>query len=299
MLARGLRIASLALLAAALLVAAGLVRDGWPWAPAIAVALLLVVLLLNGLPLAIEFLVGAAIDPAPGGRLGPLATLRLWWGETRRQIAVFLWAQPWRAGFAEAPLSHRPDRPALLLIHGYLCNRAVWRDWLPALGQRYQVATINLEPVYGAIDGHAPRVAEAIARLKAATGAARVILVGHSMGGLVARETLRQFGDLGVERIITIATPHAGTVFAPLGLGANARQIRPGSDFLTRLAATPCPVPVHCLSARHDNLIVPRASTALPGAPVLWFDRVGHLALSADPRALADLVALIDDPKPN
>ncbi|MEG0822828.1 MAG: alpha/beta fold hydrolase, partial [Burkholderiaceae bacterium] len=131
-------------------------------------------------------------------------------------------------------------------------------------------------------------------RLCAATGASQVILVGHSMGGLAAREYLRAKGAAKVDRLITLASPHHGTVFAPFGHGANARQMRRDSSFIARLSATPCAVPVTCIATRSDNLVLPRSSSVLAGATEIWLDRVGHIAMTDDPRALAAVMAAID-----
>jgi hypothetical protein len=75
-------------------------------------------------------------------------------------------------------------------------------------------------------------------------------------------------------------------VFARLGLGRNARQMRPDSGFLAALNAAPEPVPFVCVAASDDNLIVPRASPLLAGQPALRIERVGHLALLSDRRAV-------------
>ncbi|MEG2155997.1 MAG: alpha/beta fold hydrolase, partial [Burkholderiaceae bacterium] len=182
----------------------------------------------------------------------------------------------------------------VLLIHGYLCNRAMWRPWIAHLAAGRNVATVNLEPAFGPIERYADCVEQAVERLCAATGASQVILVGHSMGGLAAREYLRAKGAAKVDRLITLASPHHGTVFAPFGHGANARQMRRDSSFIARLSATPCTVPVTCIATRSDNLVLPRSSSVLPGATEIWLDRIGHIAMTDDPRALAAVMAAID-----
>jgi len=296
MVERALRVASLLLALAAMALALGLVQGGWTTGAVLAL-LTALALSLHGAPLAIEFITGALIDRRPGPRLSPLAALRLWWGETSAQFRVFMLDQPWRNGFAEPAPVHDPRRPAVLLIHGYLCNRAVWRRWLRPLAADTNVATLSLEPPLGSISDYAASIARAVASLRAASGAERVILVGHSMGGLAAREYLRVHGGEAVSRLVTIATPHDGTVFAPFGLGRNAREMVRGSRFLTRLAAQPCPVPVVCLATRDDNLVVPRRSTVLEGAQALWFEGIGHLALTQSPQVLAALRAQLIAPK--
>jgi pimeloyl-ACP methyl ester carboxylesterase len=265
----------------------------WWWLPEpvepwmiVAGAALAPVAIVGGL-LAIEFTVAAAVDPrSPRG--SPLAVLRAFLLEASVSLRLFLWRQPWRSGFPEPSLARDPRRPALLLIAGFMCNRAAWKPLLDSgrLAQ-FNVATVNLEPIFGDIDHYADVVHHAVEKLRAATGAARVILVGHSMGGLAARVYLRRHGDAHVARVVTLASPHHGTIFGRLGHSRNARQMARGSHFVEHLRqhdrgrwsrfAT--------VATRDDNLVVPRSSPLLPGARQVELDGVGHLALIEDPRA--------------
>ena len=82
-----------------------------------------------------------------------------------------------------------PGRIPILLVHGYLCNRGLWW-WLRRRlrARRHVVATINLEPPLAGVDRLAAQLGERIEALLAETGAEKVLLVTHSMGGLgVAR----------------------------------------------------------------------------------------------------------------
>lgn len=237
--------------------------------------------------LAIEIAVGALIDPRQP-RVPFAQVLAVWWGESLTSLRVFLWRLPFATGIDAAPV-RESQRPAVLLVHGYMCNRAVWQPLLAAGVLRHcNVATVNLEPVFASIDQYADVVRDAIDRLLAASGAREAIIVCHSMGGLAARACLRQHGDLNVARVITLATPHHGTVFGRLGIGENARQMAAGSVFLKDLAASESEAlraKFTCIATRDDNLVVPRSSPLLPGARHVALDGVGHLALTEDERA--------------
>ncbi|MGE5160678.1 MAG: esterase/lipase family protein [Betaproteobacteria bacterium] len=298
MLARYLRIgAVIQLLAALALVHALELADVDRWL-AIGLAALLP-FAVQGVPLAIEFVTGALIDRRPVARIGPLELVAVWWGETWRSFKVFNIDQPWRADFPERPLLRDPSRPTVLLIHGYMCNRATWRPWLlDGIPSHWNVATVNLEPVFGAVPQYAEVVHDAVERLRGATGAGRITLVCHSMGGLAARSYLRRHGHHAVQRVVTIDTPHHGTVFATLGHGPNARQMRNACEFVRQLAQDDEPVEFVCFASQHDNLIVPRDNQVLACAEAVWFEKIGHLAMTASDAVLEKVIEVVERPEP-
>ena len=81
---------------------------------------------------------------------------------------------------------------AVLLLHGIGGGKAIWTHTLPALaGAGFRAVAMDL-PGYGG----APSVptldamAQAVAGVVAQIGARRTVLLGHSMGGMVAQELL-------------------------------------------------------------------------------------------------------------
>jgi triacylglycerol esterase/lipase EstA (alpha/beta hydrolase family) len=169
-------------------------------------------------------------------------------------------------------------------------------DGIPS---HWNVATVNLEPVFGAVEHYAEVVDHAVERLRRATGAGRITLVCHSMGGLAARTYLRTRGHHSVQRVVTIDTPHHGTVFATLGHGPNARQMRNACDFVRQLAQEDEPVEFVCFASQHDNLIVPRDNQVLGCAEAVWFEKVGHLAMTANGDVLKKLIEVVERPAPH
>jgi triacylglycerol esterase/lipase EstA (alpha/beta hydrolase family) len=119
-----------------------------------------------------------------------------------------------------------------------------------------------------------------------------VTLVGHSLGGLVARWIVQEVADVGshVDRLITLASPHAGTTAARIPAGPLVSAIRPRSEVLYRLRTSTAALErVHRVAvvAARDRMITPPSSAAaLPGAEVLWLD-VGHNEILFDPGAIA------------
>jgi pimeloyl-ACP methyl ester carboxylesterase len=199
--------------------------------------------------------------------------------------ALFCVLQPLERLFMgdPAPASARAERLPVLLVHGYACNRAA--GWALARALRRRGETVwapTLEPIYGAIDTWVEPLAAAVDRLRTATGAERVVLVTHSMGGLAARAYLRAHGGAKIGRLITLGAPHHGSAHARLGMGENARQMEPGSAWLVALAAADVGglgVPFVSIFTHHDNFVAPQTSSAHPAARNLPLAGVGHLTM--------------------
>lgn len=233
---------------------------------------------------------------SPSPRLPPWRVATMWCAEYAACVALFVLILPFARQWLGADRQHPAGgRPPLLLIHGYGCSRGVWwwlRRRLESAG--WQVATLDLEPPLAGIDSYAEPIARRVDALLAETGAPRVVLVGHSMGGLAARAYLRRFGGARVERLVTLGTPHAGSVLARLGPGRNARQMEPGSAWLQALALSAPPVETVSIYSRHDNYVMPQDSMVLPGAACRPVDGVGHLAMLFSPRVASELLAALE-----
>jgi triacylglycerol esterase/lipase EstA (alpha/beta hydrolase family) len=118
----------------------------------------------------------------------------------------------------------------------------------------------------------------------AATGATKVTLLCHSMGGLVARAYLRRFGGARVRAVVTIGTPHRGSLLAGMIPETCLAEMFPGSDWLARLATTAPPAGVRCVAlwSWHDSMVLPQLNARWEGAEEFEFIGVAHNALLAD-----------------
>lgn len=213
---------------------------------------------------------------------------------------AFAWQQPVRPHVRlPRPAGRGPRRVPVLLVHGLLCNRAMWSAFARHLAARgHPVDAVTLEPAFGPIDGYAMQIDAAVRTLQARTGCTRVAIVAHSMGGLALRAWLRACGDEALALGITLGTPHAGT-FAAAHAGpaplANVRQMRLGSDWLQRLSD--CRTGrdrLVAIRSRHDNIVAPESSQVLEGAGNVALDGIGHLAMAFDPQVMALVAGLLE-----
>ncbi len=223
-------------------------------------------------------------------QLGLYGSIRLFCGELAAMLVVYSFLFPferWLVPFA--PTRDDIRGTPILLVPGFNCNRGYFwrfRRFLESRGLG-PVYAVSLEPLLGSIDTNAEHLGLAVEEVCRQTGAERVILVGHSMGGLTARAYVHRYdGAQRVERIISLGSPHHGTVLAE-GLkfaGENLRQMSRDSDWLLEFNQTesaPAPVPILAISTPHDDIVGPQASTTLDSryARNLLMPGIGHLEM--------------------
>lgn len=213
------------------------------------------------------------------------ARLRLFWqefvtiaGNSPRMI-FYRW-------LIREPAPAAADAP-VLLIHGVLCNAGVWhpmKRWLGARGVA-PIYTLSYGPPLASIDTFAQQAAQKIDAILADTGARKVIVVAHSMGGLVMRAYLVQHGGAKLARLVTIGTPYEGSMHAWLGTGASLSQMRPRSAWLAALGAPSGDdlPPIVSLWSWHDSMVSPVTSSRVAFGENVALAGIGHTALLRDP----------------
>ena len=222
-------------------------------------------------------------DPAP--RATVFQVVRAWWQEVITAPLVFCWQQPFRSQrFADTPLDAVANKTAVLLVHGFVCNRGLWNPWLGRLQQQgVPFCAVNLEPPWASIDDYANTIDMAIRRLHAATGHP-VLLVAHSMGGLAIRAWLRRSGaDDLVQHVITIGSPHQGTWLARFAVTVNGRQMQRKSSWLDELAITESAArraKFTCFFSHCDNIVFPASTASLPGANNVHLPGYAHVHMA-------------------
>jgi pimeloyl-ACP methyl ester carboxylesterase len=206
-------------------------------------------------------------------------------------------------GFLPLAGAHvRGPRPVIVL-HGYAMNRANF-----ALLAR-RLAAAGLGPVYGFEYWTLGRVARAshqladfVAEVRAQTGAAQVDVIGHSMGGVVARYYVAFGGGDGVvAHLVTLGSPHLGSDLSALGLGHARRELVAGSHLLERLAVAPPPAHTRVTSiwSRADELVPGARQTPLAGAETILVDDIGHVGLLASGRVAHAIIARLQTASPS
>lgn len=187
----------------------------------------------------------------------------------------------------------RGRRNPVILLHGYGMNRTNW-VWL---GRR--LAKQGIGPLYGAsyfspqpVRESARHLQRFVERVLARERTDTVDIVAHSLGGVVARYYIERLGGgRHVGRLVTIASPHRGTLLGRFGVVGSAKELHCESPFIAELGQPAAGVAYTSVWSRADAVVVPACSASIePAGEDVVFDDLGHLSLLLSGR-VADIVA--------
>jgi triacylglycerol lipase len=219
----------------------------------------------------------------------------------RLGAVIFLFAMSLSASLAATPSPHRAERRHIVLLHGLGDDaskmRALKRHFA-AQGHPTHALKLNgswgqlgidgqAEELRAYVDAHLPRDEQ-------------FDLIGFSMGGIVSRYYVQRLGGLKrVRRLVTVASPHRGTIMAYLLPTKACRQMRPGSrmmrdlasdaDQLTKVGFTSFWTPL-------DLIVIPASNAIVPGqrAKRIWC--IAHPLMVFEPRCLRAIAACLEAP---
>jgi triacylglycerol lipase len=250
--------------------------------------------------LAVEFLIlRGSYDRDDPLRPSHVHLIAAWIGEIFAAPRAFLWRQPFFArAIPDDAAASSQARRGVVLVHGFFCNRGLWNPWLRRLQQAHiPFIAVNLEPVFGSINDYRDTIEAAVETLRQATSLAPIV-VAHSMGGLAVRAWLATAPDASqAHRIVTIASPHAGTSMARRGYAANVAEMRVGSAWLSDLRSRE-PASTRsrfiCFWSHCDNIVFPTRSAMLAEADNRHLEATAHVQMVLHPAVIEAVLELVN-----
>lgn len=233
-----------------------------------------------------------AMPGATSGPLNPLLAVPAVAFESL-SFAVLVLTYPLRLVHDLTPFraQARGETP-IILMHGWGANSACFLGvqlWLKMRGYRNVYAVSVTPPVIDA-GKLSKQLARQIDKALAATGARKVHVIAHSMGGLLTRYAIKNLGMADkIDKVITLGSPHMGSKLAGVVPGGgNVPQMRYLSAWVRDLAdggLTPGKdVRYYSIYSEFDNFVLPNHSSVLDGnARNIHVRYHGHVALLYSP----------------
>jgi triacylglycerol lipase len=175
----------------------------------------------------------------------------------------------------------------VVLVHGIGDNRSAFTVLRRTLRRRGfgRIVTVNYSPLTSDVRKAAAALGQHVERVCQQSGYEQVFLVGHSLGGIIARYYVQCLaGDARVSTLVTLGSPHAGSQLARMAPLLVGRQLRPNSELMRELAGPArCSTRFVAIYSDRDEVVVPNSSARLehPDLTVtaLRVHGVGHLSL--------------------
>lgn len=116
--------------------------------------------------------------------------------------------------------SHPSGRMPVLFIHGIYGSPRDFRFLIERLDRRRFQPCVYFYASGARLHDVAVHLAQELLELRSAYGVEQILIVAHSMGGLIARDVLinQLHGDIDVPVLVTISTPWSGHAGASLGV---------------------------------------------------------------------------------
>jgi triacylglycerol lipase len=186
---------------------------------------------------------------------------------------------------ARAQLAHDP----ILFVHGWNSSGSVWNTMIDRFkADGWTTAELNNWSYNTAQSNKttANEIKTKVDNILASTGATKVDVVTHSMGGLSSRWYVKFLaGDVKVDDWVSLGGPNHGTDTANFCFDTSCYEMRIGSTFLSELNAgdeTPGAVSYGTWWSPCDTVINPDSSVSLSGAKNTKTACISHSNLTTD-----------------
>lgn len=193
-----------------------------------------------------------------------------------------------------------PERHPILFVHGWNSSGSVWGTMISRFKADGWTAAQLHSWSYNTAQSNATtakQIASKVDSILAATGATRVDVISHSMGGLSSRYYARNLGgDLKVDGWVSLGGPNHGTTSAYGCTQTSCLEMRPGSTFLNALNATdetPGAPRYATWWSACDMVIDPDNSVLLSGAVNTQTACLSHSELMTDAAVYAQVRDLV------
>jgi triacylglycerol lipase len=198
-------------------------------------------------------------------------------------------------------MSQTMKKNPVVLVHGLNDTARIFATLTISLEKLgWSVHSFDMVPANG--DCHLENLAHQLVEFIQATVSIDqpIDLVGFSMGGIISRYYLQRLGGLDrVQRFVSIAAPHFGTLTAFGTQRPGCMQMRPSHPFLNDLnrdLLTLRQINFTSIWTPMDLMIIPPSSSQMPLGKDVVIPIAFHPWMVTDARGIGAVVAALEEP---
>jgi triacylglycerol lipase len=243
-------------------------------------------------------------DRSPGisGKCLPLLIFR---GILSSIASLFVVVALFPLGFVRSlwrPRTISPGQPLIILAHGLYHNASAWflfKRRLEAAGF-HNIYAPSYTSFFTSFDATLEKFERLVRSVREDAGGVPVILIGHSLGGLLSRVYAEKAESMDIpEFIITLGTPHLGSKMAAFGVGALAQSLLFRGPLFTKIenGSPHLPCPGISFFSPVDNLVLPAEALKAPYAGWLYYETgpVSHVAMLFSKQIVRNVIEVIQE----
>ncbi len=227
------------------------------------------------------------LEELSGGKLRCLFLRSIFLSYRTSLLTIFLYPFCFlKTLWKPTPSLENTTNPPIILIHGLYHNASAWifyRSWLRKAGY-HRLYYLSFNSLRNSFSDLTEKLEELIAEIRAKENGRAPVVIGHSLGGLVARYCAERSGSKArPAAVITLGTPHQGSKLAAFGVGKLARSLLYRGTLIQEMESFSPPetIPRIALYSPLDNMVLP--TSALHAQTPGWVHHetgpINHLAM--------------------
>ena len=178
---------------------------------------------------------------------------------------------------------YNPQEWVIVFLHGYIDNTGADRIAYKLAELGYQIYVVRYPFLRSVVD-LAHDLAAILAQIAEREPRAKLVPIGHSLGGFIWDELLQSQPDVALRYqmplYIPLGSPHFGTLAAYLGVGESARQMQPISDVVANHLRRndTATTEIYTFVSRYDLLVLPIETALVRDGVNYILSETGHVA---------------------
>lgn len=198
--------------------------------------------------------------------------------------------------------NYSPLKKSIILIHGTGNNQSEWLIARIMLAKKYNVFSFNYAELFSNDPNVGPSfyaqnsVRREINLIKRQTGCNEFILIGHSMGGLIAvdyAKNIAQNDNIKILKTVTISAPWNGAPLAKLKSGKHYADMTTNSDYLDALKTSTDHLEIYSVASTHDWAVPSERGLLNKNKNYKLYTWYGHYSIVMSPFVWNNIIAYL------